>query len=83
MLRTCRLAHLSVGLSIRRVYCGKTADLIRMPFGVVRGVGRGMGVLDRGSDRQRERGSFGGEFGTCLCDALFSNYFENSFYLYA
>jgi len=26
------------------VYCGKTADWIRMPFGVVSGVGRGMGV---------------------------------------
>jgi len=28
------------------VYCGKTADWIRMPFGIVSGVGRGMGVLD-------------------------------------
>jgi len=27
------------------VYCGKTADCIWMPFGVVSGVGRGMGVL--------------------------------------
>jgi len=34
-----------------------------MPFGVVRGVGRGMGVLDGGGDRRRERASFGGEFG--------------------
>jgi len=46
MLRTCRLAHLSVCVCVRKVYCGKTADWIRMPFGVVRGVGRGMGVLD-------------------------------------
>jgi len=34
-----------------------------MPFGVVNGVGRGMGVLDSGGDRQREmtvlRVSFG------------------------
>jgi len=30
-----------------------------MPFGVVSGVGRGMGVLDRGGDRRRETGSFG------------------------
>ena len=29
-----------------KVNCGKTAHWIRMPFGVVRGVGRGMGVLD-------------------------------------
>jgi len=28
------------------VYCGKTADWIWMPFGVVGGVGRGIGVLD-------------------------------------
>jgi len=27
------------------------ADWIRMPFGVVTGVGRGMGVLDAGGDR--------------------------------
>jgi len=53
-----RLSHLVVGLSVRKVYCGKTADCIRMPFGVVNGVGRGMGVLDDGH-RRRERGSFG------------------------
>jgi len=28
------------------VYCGKTADYIRMLFGVVSGVGRGMRVLN-------------------------------------
>jgi len=37
---------LSVGLSVRKVYCGKTADWIWMPFGMVSGIGRGMGVLD-------------------------------------
>jgi len=48
MLRTCRLANLSVCVrvsvcrSVRNVYCGKTADWIRMPFGV----GRKTGVLD-------------------------------------
>jgi len=48
-----------------------------MPFGVVRWVGRGMGVLDGGGDRRRERDSFGGEFGASdcnqwgICDALF------------
>jgi len=31
-----------------------------MPFGVVSGVGLGMGVLDFGGDRQRRRGSLGG-----------------------
>ena len=34
-----------------------------MPFGVVSGVGRGMGVLDKGGYRRRGKGSFGGEFG--------------------
>jgi len=46
------------------VYCGKTGDWIRMPFPVVSGVGRGMGVLDKGGDRRRGRGSSVGEFGT-------------------
>ena len=32
-----------------------------MPFAVVSGAGREMGVLDRGRDRQRGRGSFGGK----------------------
>jgi len=41
------------------VYCGKTADWIRMPFGVVSGVGLGMGVLDFCSDGRRGRGSLG------------------------
>jgi len=35
----------SVGLSVRWVNCGKTADWIWMPFRVVSGVCRGMGVL--------------------------------------
>jgi len=35
----------SVGLCVRKVYCGKTAEWIRMPFGAVTGVGRGMAAL--------------------------------------
>jgi len=58
------------------VYCGKTAEWIQMPFGVVSGVGRrGMCVLERSGDRRRE-GQFWG-----ICDALFSNYFEDLFIL--
>jgi len=34
-----------------------------MPFRVVSGVSRGMGVLDGCDYRQRGRGSFGGEVG--------------------
>jgi len=36
----------SVSQSVRKVYCDKMADWIRMPFGMVSGVGRGMGVSD-------------------------------------
>jgi len=32
-------------MCVRKVYCGKTADWIRMLFGMASGVGRGMGVL--------------------------------------
>ena len=34
-----------------------------MPFGMVSGVGRGMGVLDGGRDRRRGRGRFGVNLG--------------------
>jgi len=39
-----------------------------MPFGVVSGVGRGMGVLDGGRDLRKERGSFGGKYGASRCN---------------
>ena len=39
-----------------------------MPFSVVSGVGRGMGVLDGGGDRRRGRESFGGKCGTSHCN---------------
>jgi len=45
------------------VYCGKTADWIQMPLGMVSGVGRGTGVLDSGGNCQRVRGSFGANLG--------------------
>ena len=46
---------LYVGQSVRRMYCGKTADWRWMPFGMV----SGMGFLDDGRDRRRGRGNFG------------------------
>jgi len=61
-----RLTHLLVCRSVREVYCGKTADCIRMPLGMVSGVGRGMGVLDGGGDRRRGSGSFGMNWGVPL-----------------
>jgi len=69
------------------VYCGKTVDWIRMPFGVVSGVSRGMGILDGGGYRQWERGSFGVKLGRpfvtngAFATRLFSNYFEDLFHL--
>jgi len=47
-----------VCLLVHIVYCGKTADWIWMPCGMVNGFGRGIGVLDGGGDRRRRRGSF-------------------------
>jgi len=65
MVRACRLDgdHLSVCLSVRRVYYGKTADWIRIPFRVVSGVGRGMGVLDGLVIVEGERADFGVNLG--------------------
>jgi len=37
-LSVCRSVSVSVGWLIQKVYCGRTADWIRMPFGVVSGV---------------------------------------------
>jgi len=39
-----------------------------MLLGVVSGVGRGMGVLDRGGDRRSGRGIFGDEFEAFHCN---------------
>ena len=51
-----------VSLSVRKVYCGKTAEWIWMPFRVVGGVARVMGVLDGVVIASvTARGSFGGE----------------------
>jgi len=69
MLWACHLANLcvpvclSVCLSVRRVYCGKTAERIRTPFEVVSGVGRGMGVLDGVVIVKGEGAVLEGEFG--------------------
>jgi len=61
MSRTCRLVHMCV--CVWKVYCGKTADWIRMPFGLVSGIGLGMDILDFGGDSRRGRGSLGVNLG--------------------
>jgi len=54
-----------------------------MPFEVVSGVGRGMGVLGGGGDRRRGRDRFGVNLGRhivtngAFATRLFSNYFED------
>jgi len=55
-------------LCVCKVYCGKTAELIRMPFGMVSGISRLMGVLDASGECRRGRGSFWGEFGASHCN---------------
>jgi len=47
-------------MSVRSQYRGKMAEWIRLPLGMVSGVGLCMGVLDFDGDRQRGRDSFGG-----------------------
>ena len=66
LVHNYRVSHLSVFLSARKVYCGKMADWIRVPFGVVSRVGREMGVLDGSDDRGKGRGSFGVNLGVPL-----------------
>jgi len=54
MLRTQLSPNPSVGqsrsvcLSVQKVCCGKMAEWIQMPFGMMNGIGRGIGVLDGG-----------------------------------
>jgi len=63
-----RSVCLSVGLSVHKVCCGKTAEWIQMRLGRSSGVGQRMGVLDGGGYHRRRRGSFGGEFGASYCN---------------
>ena len=46
----------SVGLSVCPVHCGKTADRIRMPFGIVGRTGQGMRQVVGFGDRFTGRG---------------------------
>ena len=59
---------LSVGLSVCPVHCGKTADQIRMPFGIMSRTGPAMRQVVGFGDRSMGRGTFGGEFGTRHCN---------------
>ena len=58
----------SLGRSVCLVHCGKTANRIRVPFGVVGRTGPEMRQVMRFGDRSTGRGTFGGEFGARHCD---------------
>ena len=50
----------SVPVGLSTVYCGKTAEWIGMPFGMVSGVSQGMGVLNWGWLSSKVKGQFWG-----------------------
>ena len=96
--RRSRTICRSVGRSVRPVHCGKTENLIRMPFGIIGRTGPRMRqeVVQFG-DRFAGSGSFGGEFGGRHCNqwglygvrvrqrrdaALFPNYFRQTCYMF-
>ena len=59
-LSVCR----SVGASVCPVHCRKTADRIRMPFGIIGRTGPGMRQVVGFGNRSTGMGTFGGEFVT-------------------
>jgi len=50
------------------VHCGKTADRIRMPFGMVGRTGPGMRQVVEFGDRSTGRGNFVGKYGAPHCN---------------
>ena len=80
------------------VYCGKTADRIRMPFGIISRAGPGIRQALGFGNRYTGRGTFGSEFGARHCNqwglygvrvlqrrdaALFPNYFGQTCYRFS
>ena len=57
----CVCLYVCLSLSLYKKYCGKMAEWFPMPFGMLSGISRGMGVLDGDVDRRWE-GQFWGEF---------------------
>ena len=58
----------SVGRPVCPVHCGKTADRIRMPFGIIDRTDPGMRHVVGFGDRSTGRGTFGGEFVARHCN---------------
>ena len=59
---------LSVNASVCPVHCGKTADRIRMSFGIIGETGPGMRQIVGFGDRSTGRGTFGGKFEARHCN---------------
>ena len=66
----CQSVRRSVHALVCPVHCGKTADQIWMPFGIIGWTCRGMRLIVGFRDRStgRGNGTFGGEFGTHHCN---------------
>jgi len=64
----CYSVCLSVCRSVWKEYCGKTTNWIRMTFGIVSGVDRGMGALDWADNRRNGKGHFMGKFWASHCN---------------
>ena len=64
----CRSVRRCIGRSVCPVHCGKTADRIRMPFGIEGRTGPGMRQVVGFGDQSTERGTFGGEFVARHCN---------------
>ena len=58
-----KLSPRTICRSLCPVHWGKTADRIRMPFGIIGRTGPGMRQVVGYGDRSTRRGTFGGEFG--------------------
>ena len=58
----------SVRASVCPMHCGKMADRIRMPFGIIGRTGPGMRQVVGFADRSTRRGTFGGECGARHCN---------------
>ena len=63
-----RSVGLCVGASVCPVHCGKTADRIRMPFGVVGRTDPGIRQVVRFGNQSTERGNVGRKFGARHCN---------------
>ena len=59
---------MGLGLSVCPVHCGKTADRIRMPSGIIGRTGPGMRQVVGFGDRSTGRDIFGGEFWVRHCN---------------